>query len=85
MQLDVRRMYTVPKDLADQYDEKIADINKWLEQELVKLAIQPSVFRFIRRDPGENSVKARTEPNDLSLYPAPIGTRRESNEPGGLK
>lgn len=61
MDLISKRHYSVPVDLAALYDEKIAGVDKWLEDELIARGIQPAIFRFIRREDNEKGKLARKE------------------------
>lgn len=47
MRLFVRHHYEVPKDLAQLYNKKIAEINKWLEDELITRGVKPDTARSI--------------------------------------
>jgi len=62
MELRVSRHFNVPQDLAKQYDEKIFEINRWLEAEMVKRGVAPTIFYFVSTPGGKNFQLARTEP-----------------------
>lgn len=63
MDLRVNRHFSVPKDLAEKYDEKIFEVNKWLESELLARGIRPSIFYFVHKskEESERGQLARTE------------------------
>lgn len=72
MDLRVWATYHVPLDLKEQYDDKIADVNRWLEEQLVERGVIPSVTRHIRMEDNEKGVKVRTEKVHLHKHPTTV-------------
>jgi hypothetical protein len=50
-ELVVTRRYEIPLDLMKQYQDKLAEAAKWLEDEIIKRNISPSLtLRHVRTD-----------------------------------